>query len=66
VRRLVDSRYDSLLGEALMDIYPEIDWLPWRFESLPKWFWFVEENRRKFFDYLAEQCKIGDLDDWYK
>jgi hypothetical protein len=51
----------------LRDRYPDHNWEPWRFQgSAPKGFWSIEENRRMFFDSLANVQNIRDIDGWYK
>jgi hypothetical protein len=50
----------------LSSVYPEYEWLPWRFETTPKYFWNDISNQRKFMEWLQKENKFKDLKDWYK
>ena len=59
--------YDSSLFLALKDVYPEYDWMPWKFNSgANKRFWKETENRKKFFDWIGKELKIEKMEDWSK
>ena len=47
-------------------IFPEKEWLPWKFRHVPKGFWEVAVNRKKFIGWLFDTLKLKDLQDWYK
>jgi hypothetical protein len=49
----------------LLAVYPEYQWLPWKFDISPRNFWGNVENQRKFVEFAAKQLKIKDLSDWY-
>jgi hypothetical protein len=51
---------------ALSAVYPERQWHPWHFAKVPKGFWNDQENRRKFFDWFAQEMGITQPSDWYK
>ena len=46
-------------------VYPEHEWLPWKFDSCPRHFWTVPANQRKFMDWAAKELNIKDMSDWY-
>jgi hypothetical protein len=50
----------------LSGVYPEFDWLPWKFEKTPKNFWVDMKNQRKFLDWAGKQLGIKEMSDWYK
>ena len=50
---------------ALMDAYPEHNWIPWKFATVPQGYWKDPANQRRFFDELGKQLGIQELDDWY-
>jgi hypothetical protein len=53
----------SLLLSA---VYPDYDWLPWKFETTPRNFWESVKNKRKYLDWLGKQLGIKEFADWYK
>jgi hypothetical protein len=59
-------KYNSSLIKALLNIYPDYPWHPWKFESpAPKGFWTDIQNQKKYFDWLGEQLGVKTMDDWY-
>jgi hypothetical protein len=69
---LLSSFYSDSLAEALIDIFPEHVWQPWRFDRAPRGFWKQQAESRKpdalrsFLIKAAEELKIHQLDDWYR
>jgi hypothetical protein len=57
--------YNGSLVHALTSIYPQFDWKPWRFNSVPQKYWKNRQNQRNFFDWIAEQIGINTQHDWY-
>ena len=53
------------LYKVLSTLYPEYEWLPWKFESCPKHFWTDVKNQRKFLEWAGKELKIKDMSDWY-
>lgn len=63
--------------KAVMTVYPEHNWLPWKFKHLPgthhsvcnllvAGFFQEKENQQKFFEYLAQQLNVKKPEDWYE
>jgi hypothetical protein len=50
----------------LSAVYPEYNWLPWKFDRLPRNFWNEIANHRKFLDWAANELEIKEFSDWYK
>jgi hypothetical protein len=50
----------------LSSLYPQYDWLPWKFEKCARYFWDDEKNQRKFLEWAGKQLKINEMSDWYK
>src|SRR5689334_21955923 len=68
--RLLDTHFNSSPVKALKTIYPEYDWMIWRFKRVPKGYWErvgkgVCEQKRML-DWLGEQLSIKSLDEWYR
>ena len=47
-------------------VYPEYDWLPWRFVKCTQQFWGDVKNQRKFMDWAGKELNVQDMSDWYK
>jgi hypothetical protein len=62
---LLHSKYNSSLPLLLAEIYPEYDWLPWKFSVCPHNYWDNKENQRKFMDWAGKQMNVNDMSDWY-
>ena len=45
--------------------YPKYDWIPWKFERVPKNFWSDVNNQRKYTDWLFNELKFKNMEDWY-
>lgn len=50
----------------LSTVYPEHNWLPWKFERANVGLWNDVKNQRKFLDWVSPQLNVKDLGDWYK
>jgi hypothetical protein len=50
----------------LASVYPEYNWLPWKFSQCPKNFWDSIENQKKFVEWAAKELKINEKDNWYR
>ena len=57
--------YNGSPSKALQSVYPEHNWMPWKFGHAPKGFWEKHENQREFFDWLGNQLGYHSMDDWY-
>jgi hypothetical protein len=51
---------------ALMEVYPDYDWKPWKFENIPQGYWEPSENRSKYMDWLENVFDIKDSKSWYQ
>lgn len=55
--------YQGSLVSALLDVYPEHDWKPWKFEHIhcPASYWRKFEHQKIFFDELSMKLGIKEL-----
>jgi hypothetical protein len=71
------SRHYAALPKALMDLYPNHSWVPWKFDHwvVPRSYWQKAENRQNALVWLAGELAIGQASDkqaesaqekWYK
>ncbi len=51
---------------ALREYLPNIQWLPWKFDKVPRGFWNWRKNRRWYMSWLQEELKIKEPQDWYR
>jgi hypothetical protein len=63
---LLQSVYQNSLSTALRSIYPQHEWLPWKFKKVPVAFWEDKGNQNYFFSWLDKVLQIKDMDDWYR
>jgi hypothetical protein len=66
VKHLLFRKYNESLPNLLKDVYPEYDWLPWKFEKVPLLFWDDIKNQQKFVKWAEKELKIKEMSDWYK
>jgi hypothetical protein len=57
--------YQSSLVKALQMVYPEHEWLPWKFMRVPAGWWDDDHNLRHFMSWATKQLHFKTLDDWY-
>jgi hypothetical protein len=70
--------FNSIGGESLLEkyksspllllstLFPEHEWLPWKFSVVPRNFWENSDNQRKFVEWAAKELKIKEMKDWYQ
>jgi hypothetical protein len=57
--------HNNLISNVLKDLYPEYDWLPWRFDDHPETLWDDIKMVRKFFDWMKNCMQLKDDIDWW-
>ena len=50
----------------LKGIFPDTEWLPWRFGSVAKGYWNNIQNHIKYAEWLGKTLDYKNMDDWYK
>ena len=65
VSSLIKNYYDYSLYLALKSIYPNYEWIPWKFHQIPKNYWSNIENQRKYFDWFENKMNFNDKSNWY-
>jgi hypothetical protein len=51
--------------KLLSSLYPQKEWLPWKFSQLPSNYWDDVNNQIKFMNWAAKELKIKEMSDWY-
>jgi hypothetical protein len=64
-RNLVTNTYNGSLLQLLSNVYPDYNWLPWKFAECPLPYWDDVKNQRKFLDWAAKELNIKEMSDWY-
>jgi hypothetical protein len=57
--------YGGSVVKLMATVYPEYEWLPWKFEHSPKNYWENVSNQRRFMDWAAKELNVKDMSDWY-
>ncbi len=65
-RGLLNNVYHGSLLHLLCAVYPEYEWLPWRFTQVPKAYWNDINNQKIFLEWAEKQLNIKEKEDWYK
>ena len=50
----------------LAKLYPDYEWLPWKFARTPSSFWDNIINQRKYMDWLFKKWNMKDMNEWYE
>lgn len=58
--------YNSSPSAALQSVFPEHDWVLWKFKQVPRGYWEDTQNRKGFFDRLFKTLGYQTMEDWYK
>jgi hypothetical protein len=60
----LSKKYQGSIIQATKKIYPNTNWLPWRFQDLPEDFWKNSENRMEYSEWIIHRMDIINEDDW--
>ena len=58
-------QYGSSAILAVKDLFPEHEWLDWRFRNTPHGFWDQRKNRMCYMTWLGKQLGYQKWEDWY-
>ena len=61
---LLMNHYRGSILSALHDYRPDYDWKPWVLSKVPRGFWSVPDNRKRYFQWLAERLTFDGASDW--
>jgi len=59
-------KHGGSMFTLLSAVYPEVDWLPWKFKILPVHSWKDTNILHKAVKFLEKELKIKAPDDWYR
>jgi hypothetical protein len=53
------------LISSLRSMYPDHEWLEWKFQTVPPSFWSDTDNQARFIHWLEKKLDIDSLEKWY-
>ena len=53
------GKYNGSFAKLLETVYPDYEWLPWKFEMAPRHFWENTANQKKYLDWLAKELNVS-------
>jgi hypothetical protein len=62
--RMLQVFYHDSFIAAIQDIYPDYEWLPWRFKTCPRGYWNKRENILFFLNYLSKKLDVRSIAEW--
>lgn len=60
------KQYNGSPSKLLAVVYPQYEWLPWKFDTCPRNFWGNVENQLKFMQWAGKELLIKEMSDWYR
>jgi very-short-patch-repair endonuclease len=63
---LIANKYNSSAILMIKTVYPEYNWITWKFNQVCKKFWQDINNQRLYMDWLFKELKYESMEDWYK
>lgn len=62
----MNRKYKGSPYLLLSSVFPEYEWLPWKFAQCPKNYWNDDVNKKKFLDWAGKQLGVNEISDWNK
>ncbi len=62
---LLRHKYNGSPSLMLSTLFPEYDWLLWKFSKAPWNMWGDKKIVRKFLDYVGKEVGVKEFSDWY-
>ena len=59
-------KYNDSPYQLLSSVYPEYEWLFWKFTRSPNNHWNIKENQLQYMNSLQKILGYRKIDDWYK
>ena len=64
--RTLLNHHKGSLYSILLTVYPEFDWLPWKFHQLPKFSWKNPELLEKALRFVADKLHLQTVEEWHR
>ena len=62
---LISEYYNGSISKLVMSVYPEHNWIPWKFVSSPRNLWDDINEQKKFLEWAGKELGIKEMSDWY-
>jgi hypothetical protein len=62
---LISTKFGDSLLKLAKALYPNHEWLEWKFDKAPRSFWASKANRRKFLEWVKVELNIESQRAWY-
>ena len=59
---LLRNQYNSSPFQLLSSVYPDYNWLPWKFAKAPNN--IIGNNKRMFMDWVGKEVGVKEMSDW--
>tara|TARA_B100001996_G_scaffold27295_1_gene20949 strand:+ start:141 stop:2144 length:2004 start_codon:yes stop_codon:yes gene_type:complete len=63
---LLNHYYNSSRLVLLKEIFPDYEWLPWKFTRTIQYFWDDKDNQKTYMKWVGELLGCTTMEDWYK
>ena len=60
------KHYNNSPIKLITSIYPNYNWVIWKFTSVPNDYWKDIKHRKEYMDWLGKELGYTTMDDWYK
>jgi len=59
------NRYNGSPSKVVISLFPDYNWLEWKFGMSPLNFWKNKKNQKKYMDWLGKELGYTTMVDWY-
>ena len=63
---LLNRYYNHSCIELVFSMYPDYNWIIWKFKKVKSNYWQNKENHKKYMDWLGKELGYTTMEDWYK
>ena len=58
---LLSGYYASTPSKFVMEMFPDYEWLPWKFTRMPQDYWEDENNCKKYVKWLGKELRYTTM-----
>jgi hypothetical protein len=58
-------KYRFSMHDMLQSVYPEHEWLPWKFAEIPHLYWKDVKHQKRFLEWAFKELSLKEMSDWY-